>query len=327
MTNQEAPRSHKIKRRLRVGRLLAFIVIAVLIVFGCFMAGVFAYSALFKRSQPPKTAAATEEIGKDETLNKRINVLLLGIDDGDSEDMALDTPKRTDAMIVVSFDPENKDVAMLSIPRDTRVSIPGRRWPDKANSAYAYGGVSLAKQTVANLLQIPIHYYMLVNWQGFIEVVDMMGGVDMYVDHNMNYEDPYANLKIHIKQGYQHLNGKQSGEYVRFRHDELGDIGRVQRQQKFLKTLASQFFTFSNLVKTPALIQTMFKYVSTDMDAMTMLRAANSFRIFGDSSLHSEMLFGDFKTIQEISYWQTTPSQVAKTLDKLKIPHKEIKKI
>jgi LCP family protein required for cell wall assembly len=327
MTNQEAPRPHKIKRRLRVGRLLAFIVIAVLIVFGCFMAGVFAYSALFKRSQPPKTAAATEEISKDETLNKRINVLLLGIDDGDSEDMALDTPKRTDAMIVVSFDPENKDVAMLSIPRDTRVSIPGRRWPDKANSAYAYGGVSLAKQTVANLLQIPIHYYMLVNWQGFIEVVDMMGGVDMYVDHNMNYEDPYANLKIHIKQGYQHLNGKQSGEYVRFRHDELGDIGRVQRQQKFLKTLASQFFTFSNLVKTPALIQTMFKYVSTDMDAMTMLRAANSFRIFGDSSLHSEMLFGDFKTIQEISYWQTTPSQVTKTLDKLKIPHKEIKKI
>ena len=327
MTNQEIPRPHKVKRRLRVGRLLAFIVIGLGIIVGCFMAGVFAYGALFQHTTPPKTTAATEEIGTDETLNKRINVLLLGIDDGDSEDMANDTPKRTDAMILLSFDPENKDVAMLSLPRDTRVTIPGRRWPDKINSAYAYGGVSMAKQTVANLLKIPIHYYMLVDWQGFIEVVDMMGGVDMYVDHDMNYEDPYANLKIHIKQGYQHLNGKQSGEYVRFRHDELGDIGRVQRQQKFLKTLASQFFTVGNLVKTPALINTMFKYVSTDMDAMTMLKAANSFRIFGDSSLHSEMLFGDFKTIQDISYWQTSPSQVAKTLDTLKIPHKEINKI
>ncbi len=327
MTNQEIPRPHKVKRRLRVGRLLAFLVIGVCIVVGCFMAGVFAYAALFKRTAPAKTTAASEDMINDETLNKRINVLLLGIDDGDSEDIATDAPKRTDAMIVVSFDPENKDVAMLSIPRDTRVSIPGRRWPDKINSAYAYGGVSMAKQTVANLLQIPIHYYMLVNWQGFIEVVDMMGGVDMYVEHNMNYEDPYANLKIHIKQGYQHLNGKQSGEYVRFRHDELGDIGRVQRQQKFLKTLSSQFFTVSNLVKTPALIQTMFKYVTTDMDAMTMLKAANSFRIFGDSSLHSEMLFGDFKTIQEISYWQTSPNQVTKTLDTLKIPHKTIEKI
>jgi LCP family protein required for cell wall assembly len=327
MTNQEIPRPHKVKRRLRVGRLLGFIAIGFIIIAVCFAAGAFAYSAIFKKTPPAKTVAATEEISKDETLNKRINVLLLGIDDGDSEDIALDTPKRTDAMIVVSFDPENKDVAMLSLPRDTRVSIPGRRWPDKINSAYAYGGVSMAKQTVANLLQIPIHYYMLVNWQGFIEVVDMMGGVDMYVDHNMNYEDPYANLKIHIKQGYQHLNGKQCGEYVRFRHDELGDIGRVQRQQKFLKTLASQFFTVSNLVKTPALIQTMFKYVSTDMDGMTMLKAANSFRIFGDSSLHSEMLFGDFKTIQEISYWQTSPSQVTKTLDALKIPHRKIEKI
>lgn len=327
MTNQEIPRPRKVKRRLRVGRLILFIFIALSLLFGCLMAGALAYATFFKHEAPPHTTAASEEISTDETLNKRINVLLLGIDDGDSEDIANNAPKRTDAMILVSFDPENKDVAMLSLPRDTRVTIPGRRWPDKINSAYAYGGVSLAKQTVANLLQIPIHYYMLVNWQGFIEVVDMMGGVDMYVEHNMNYEDPYADLKIHIKQGYQHLNGKQSGEYVRFRHDELGDIGRVQRQQKFLKTLASQFFTVGNLVKTPALIQTMFKYVTTDMDAMTMLKAANSFRIFGESSLHSEMLFGDFKTIQEISYWQTSPSQVTKTLDTLKIPHREINKV
>jgi LCP family protein required for cell wall assembly len=324
MTETQTPK-HPVKRRLRVGRLLLFIIITLAVLAGCFIGGQLAYNAFFKPKA--QVVAATEEIGKDEVLNKRINVLLLGTDDGDSEDMADNVPKRTDAMLVVSFDPQNNDVVILSLPRDTRVSIPGRRWPDKINAAYAYGGVTLAKQTVANLLQIPIHYYMKVDWRGFIEVVDILGGVDMYVENNMNYEDPYANLKIHIKQGYQHLNGEKAGEYVRFRHDELGDIGRVQRQQKFLKALASEFFTVGNIIKLPALVATVTKYVDTDMDALTMIKAANSFKIFGGDKVKSTMLYGDFKTINDISYWATTPSQVTRSLDELKIPHGKITKI
>ncbi|MEG1346199.1 MAG: LCP family protein, partial [Acidaminococcaceae bacterium] len=190
---------------------------------------------------------ANDETLLDETLNRRINVLILGIDDGDSEDF--EGPKRTDAMLVASFDPDHNEVALVSIPRDTRVQIPGRVGLDKINHAHAYGGVLLAKQTVANLLKIPIHYYVLLNWQGFIDVINIIGGVDMYVEDNMNYEDPYADLKIHITKGYQHLDGKLAGEYVRFRSDELGDIGRVQRQQRFLKALASEFFNLTNVIK------------------------------------------------------------------------------
>jgi len=325
MTETEEKPKHIVKRRLRVGRLLLFAFIAIVVLVGCFVGGQLAYNAFFKPKAP--VVAATEEIGKDELLNKRINVLLLGTDEGDSEDIAADVPKRTDAMLVVSFDPEHNDVVILSLPRDTRVSIPGRRWPDKINAAYAYGGVTLAKQTVANLLQIPIHYYMKVDWQGFIEVVDILGGVDMYVENKMDYEDPYANLKIHLKQGYQHLNGEKAGEYVRFRHDELGDIGRVQRQQKFLKALASEFFTVGNIIKLPALVAAVTKYVDTDMDALTMIKAANSFKIFGGDKVKSTMLYGDFKTINEISYWGTTPSQVTRSLDELQIPHGKITKI
>lgn len=326
MTDMEVRKpKRRVRRRLRVGRLFIFLFLLMAAIGGCFAVGGLVHYIFFK---PKVTVVApTPEIEQDETLNKRINVLLLGTDDGDSEDIATNAPKRTDAMLVVSFDPEHNDVAVLSLPRDTRVSIPGRRWPDKINAAYAYGGVTLAKQTVANLLQIPIHYYMQVDWRGFIDVVDLLGGVDMYVENNMNYEDPYADLKIHIKQGFQHLDGKTAGEYVRFRHDELGDIGRVQRQQKFLKTLAGEFFTVGNIVKVPALAATMTKYIDTDMDIMTIVQAANTFKIFGKDRIKSEMLYGDFKTIDEISYWQTSPSQVRKTLDELKIPHGEIKKI
>ena len=320
---EESPK--KFKRRVRWGRLFLFIAIILAIVAGCFFLGKFAFKTFFAPKVP--VVAATEDIGKDATLNRRINVLLLGIDDGDSEDFGTDAPKRTDAMLVVSFDPDNNEVSLLSIPRDTRVTIPGRREPDKINAAYAYGGIKLAQQTVANLMQIPIHYYIVANWQGFIQIIDILGGVDMYVEHNMNYEDPYANLEIHLKQGFQHLNGRQAGEYVRFRHDELGDIGRVQRQQKFFKALSGEFFSVGNVVKLPSIIDALGKNTETDMDTFTMLRAANSFKLFGGERVQSEMVYGDFKTIDGLSYWVTSPENLTKSLDELKIPHGKITKI
>ena len=128
--------------------------------------------------------AADDKIRDDQKLNERINVLLLGIDDGDSE-AAESEPKRTDAIILLSFDPQNNKVAVLSIPRDTMVVLPGHKDPEKINAAFAYGGVVMAKQTVANLLRVPIHYYALANWRGFIDVVNLIGGVDIYVDKDM----------------------------------------------------------------------------------------------------------------------------------------------
>ena len=214
-------RPHR-KRRLRWGRLVFFIVLLAAVVTAGFWGAVWCYDNLIA---PPKVdvVGADSKITADETLNSRINVLLLGIDDGDSE-AAESEPKRTDAMMLASFDPEGNEVALVSMPRDTMVQIPGHKGYDKINAAYAYGGVMLAKQTVANLLRVPIHYYVLVDWRAFKESIDLIGGVDLYVDKDMYYEDPYADLVIDIKHGYQHLNGELAGQYVRFRKDELGDI-------------------------------------------------------------------------------------------------------
>ncbi|WP_278725637.1 LCP family protein [Acidaminococcus intestini] len=327
MSDMEQSGVKKKKKRLRKGRVFLLLILLIGILCGGFMAGMGLYDRFFSADDPvPKQKE--NQLLTEEPLSSRINVLLLGKDDGDSEDMNNpDAPKRTDSMMVVSFDPENKQIAIVGLPRDTRVTIPGRRGHDKINAAYAYGGTKRAVRTVEQLLQIPINYYMVVDWQGFIKVIDMLGGVDLYVDNNMDYEDPYANLKIHLKKGYQHLDGEKAGQYVRFRHDELGDIGRVERQQKFMKALAGQFFTFTNMLKLPMIINTGLDYVDTDMNLMTMIRAANCFRIFGENSIKSEMLDGDFKTIDDISYWVTTPSQVSHTLDKLGIPHKRITEI
>lgn len=313
------PQRHK-KRKLRWGRLLCLLILIGLFGAGLFWASVWVHDTFINPPQKNVVAAADDAIRKDEKLNERINVLLLGIDDGDSE-AAESEPKRTDAIILLSFDPEKNLVSLLSIPRDTKVILPGHKDPDKINAAYAYGGAVMAKQTVANLLRVPIHYYCLADWRGFIEVVNLIGGVDIYVDKDMHYEDPYANLVIDIKHGYQHMDGTTAGKYVRFRSDELGDIGRVQRQQKFLKAAAEQMFSVQNVTKISSLLATLDKYIHTDLNTLTMLKAANSFKLFGDEKMRSCMLYGKFDDSTGVSYWDADRQSVNKSLDELGIPY------
>ena len=165
---EQRPQRHK-KRKLRWGRLIVFLLLIGVFGAGLFWGSVWVYDTFINPPQKNVVAAADETIRKDEKLNERINVLLLGIDDGDSEAAEYE-PKRTDAIILLSFDPKQNKVSVLSIPRDTKVILPGHKDPDKINAAYAYGGAVMAKQTVANLLRVPIHYCCLADWRGFIDV-------------------------------------------------------------------------------------------------------------------------------------------------------------
>lgn len=315
------------KRKLRWGKLLIIVVALSALVASLFWGSVWVYRNLINPptrvvvNMEPDQDGTSEAMVVDEELGERINILLLGIDDGDSE-AAADEPKRTDAILLLSVDPEKEKVSVLSIPRDTKVVLPGHRDPDKINAAFAYGGAVMTKQTVQSLLQIPVHYYALANWRGFIEVVDLIGGVDLYVEKNMYYEDPYADLVIDIKHGYQHMDGETAGKYVRFRGDELGDIGRVQRQQKFLRAAAEQMFSFQNITKIGAIMDTIDKYIDTDLNTVTMLKAANSFKIFGDDKIKTCMLYGRFNDEAGVSYWATDRASVHKALDELEIPYK-----
>lgn len=314
-------RPHRIKRKFRWGKFIVLVLVMVLFAAALFKGSVFVYNTFIDPSHGSvHVTAANDSIKSDKKLNERINILLLGIDDGDSEAAEYE-PKRTDAIILLSIDPKENLVSVLSIPRDTKVILPGHRDPDKINAAYAYGGKVMAKQTVANLLQVPIHYYALANWQAFIDVVDLIGGVDIYVDKDMYYEDPYADLVIDIKHGYQHMDGKTAGKYVRFRSDELGDIGRVQRQQKFLKAAAEQMFSIQNVGKIGNLLRTIDKHIDTDLNTTTMIKAANSFKLFGDDKVRSCMLYGQFDDSSGVSYWAADRESINKSLDELGIPH------
>ncbi|QDR80146.1 LCP family protein [Sporomusa termitida] len=287
-------------RKVRWDRVLLLLILLLIAVVALAGATVYAYLNIVRSA--PVAPVVKQSERPPETLSNRVNILLLGVDDKDHENPN-DLARRSDTMMVASINPQQGTVNILSLPRDTKVTIPGRKGYDKLNHAYAYGGAELARSTVEQFLHVPINYYVVIDWQAFIKVIDILGGVDLYVEHNMNYRDPYADLEIHIKQGYQHLDGEKAGKYVRFRSDELGDIGRVQRQQRFIKALAKETLQVGTILKVPALVNTLNEYIETDMSAMTMVKVANSLKGFNSEDLYAEMLPGDFATIEGLSYW------------------------
>lgn len=286
------------RRKIRWTRLILLLVILTAIITSVCWAVAYAYQKITSVSTASTTVESTKA---PEPVSNVVNILLMGVDDGDNENSG--GPQRSDAMMVISINSENGKVSLLSLPRDTRVSIPGHKGLEKITHAFFYGGSELAIRTVEDLLQLHINHFIVINWQAFIKTIDLLGGVDLYVENNMNYEDPYANLAIHLTKGYQHLDGNQAGQYVRFRSDELGDIGRVQRQQRFLKALTEQVLQTSTIFKISKFIGTLDQYVTTDIRGFKMLKLANSLKSFRAGNLYTEMLPGKFATIDGISYW------------------------
>lgn len=312
-------RKRRKKTKVLWGRLLAFVLLILFVLTTSIYAGGFIYRNFFDKSAIPKPTVPDHLNISEEMLNKRINILILGIDDGDSEALA-DEPKRTDAMLLASIDPKLKQVSVISIPRDSHVMLPGYNM-DKANAAFAYGGVTLAKKTIANLLNAPIHHYILLDWEGFIKIVDILGGVDIYVDNNMYYRDPYADLEIDIKKGFQHLDGANAGKYVRFRTDELGDIGRVQRQQKFVRTMAEQHLSLNTLGKIPDIAKALDQYIQTDMSMGDIVKMLNTVKGLSKDAVRTAMVPGEFADINKISYWRIHEQELKNTLKELGITY------
>lgn len=243
--------------------------------------------------QPSKLASVITS-----SMKEKINILVLGVDERE------DDVGRSDTTFVITIDTAAKKVTMLSIPRDTRVKIAGHGW-DKINHAYAFGGSKLSKSSIENLLGIPIDYTVVMNFSGFTRMIDAIGGVTIDVDKRMYYSDPYdddGGLYIDLHPGVQKLNGKTAIQYVRYR-DEEGDIGRVARQQKFLKALLQEFTKPQIITKLPDLISEFAKAVKTDMPTQVMVKLIPVVSDAAKSGLDTEWVSGTPIWIQDVSYW------------------------
>ena len=200
---------------------------------------------------------------------RRQNILLLGVDsNGADSDLWVGT--RTDTMILLNIDPRTKTVNAISIPRDSKVYLPKGMGIQKINAAHAIGGVEMTIKTVEDTLGIHIDKYIMFHDEGVRAIVQALGGVDIYVEKNMHYNDNAGHLHINFTKGKHHLTEKDVVEYLRFRHDALGDIGRTQRQQWFLRGLLADLQKPETIVKIPQIVSVANKYVKTDMSAYEM---------------------------------------------------------
>ncbi|HMM21963.1 MAG TPA: LCP family protein [Selenomonadales bacterium] len=225
----------------------------------------------------------------------KVNILVLGVDER-SGDVG-----RSDTMFAVTVDTDSKEVSLLSIPRDTRVKIPGHGW-DKINHAYAEGKQQLSQRAAEDLLGISFDYTVVINFAGFSKIVDAIGGVDIDVEKRMYYEDPYDNLVIDIEPGMQHLDGKSAIKYVRYRDSE-GDIGRIERQQKFMKAMLQQVASPGVIVRVPAIIREVSATIQSNMSTAEMLNLAKLLNDAQKQGLKTDMVPGRGAYIQDISYW------------------------
>ncbi|GAW93853.1 LCP family protein [Calderihabitans maritimus] len=235
---------------------------------------------------------------------KRFNILLLGVDQREDE------TSRADTIMVAFLDPGEKTVRLLSIPRDTYAEIPGRG-REKINHAHAYGGPELMVKTVENFLGISLDGYVEVNFEGFIKVIDLLGGVKINVEKRMHYPPEGINLYP----GLQTLDGQKALQYVRFRSDGRGDIGRIERQQKFLQLLADQALRLKNLPKLPGIIQEIWANTRTDLSLTEIISLTAAFKEVEEISIEAKTVPGEPTYINGLSYWKPDHEQLQKIID------------
>jgi len=247
------------------------------------------------------------------SIGQRLNVLLLGIDAREGE-----TNTRTDTIILASVDPKTKQMSLLSIPRDTRVYIPKHGY-DRINSAAVYGGPEMTMEVVSDLLGIPLKYYVLVDFNGFKNIVDTLGGVTLEVEQDMYHYDPTDNYAYHIdlKKGLQRLDGDKALQYVRYRGYAMGDIDRTAHQQKFLIALGKEVLQPSTILKLPSLVPTINKYVKTNLSLSDMMKLASAAKSMEDGTFVAQTLPGRPVDIDGISYWGVDPAEAKQMVAKL----------
>lgn len=244
-------------------------------------------------------------------LTRPVHILIMGIDrvPGTRENSPESFSGRSDTLLVLRVDPNENSLSMLSLPRDTQVQVPALGW-QKLSHVNPLGGPELTVKAVSDTLNdLPIDRYIRVGTGAFRELVDLVDGVEVFVDRPMHYVDNTQGLKIDLLPGWQTLNGKEASDFARFRTDELGDIGRVQRQQAVIKALRQRLNSASVLPRLPQLIRVMHKHIDTNISSQEMRALVSLALQIEPENFKQVMLPGRYSYPGEFptSYWVFDP--------------------
>ncbi len=223
---------------------------------------------------------------------------------------------RSDSMLLLRFNPQTEQLVVLSLPRDTRTHVQGRL--TKLNEANVYGGPALAAESVSDLLGgVAIDRYVRINVQGVEKLIDALGGVTVNVPLDMKYQDDSQHLYINLKAGEQTLDGNKALQFLRFRYDTHGDIGRVQRQQMFMRALTEQALNPATIARLPKILSVIQSNVDTNLTVEELLALVGYGAQINRSNLQMLMLPGNFSRPQDytVSYWLPSYSEIDGLVD------------
>lgn len=296
-------------KKARKGRIF-MIVVTLLAVLGAVVTGAFGYAddawvylANKYFGSRINTVSGSEVPQEGDRL--WLNVMLTGVDQRNNE------PSRSDTLMVAMLNLKDKTIQVISIPRDTRVKIEGVKYKTRINHSHSLGGVELTRKTVEQLLGIPIHNYVETNFDGFKNIIDDLGGVTVDVEKRMYYPSEGINLK----KGLQHLDGEGALSYVRFRSDGGGDLPRIQRQHKFLRTLAEQVLQPKTLLKIPKIAGELHDNINTDMSVKDLIVLAGEFKNVKPENVRFADIPGMPKYVNGASYYVVDEEQLKVFVD------------
>ncbi|ROZ35244.1 LCP family protein [Enterococcus avium] len=254
---------------MKVFKRLIFIILGVLLVFECYL--IFSFLQGYESTKNAQSKQTIPFNGEEAPDQNDLNILIIGTDSR-GEDRG-----RSDSLMVAHYDQKRKQPKLISIMRDSYVDIPGYG-KDKINAAYSYGGIELVRKTLKENFDLPIEYYVTINFDHFKEAIDNLfpKGVTIDAEKDLDLD------QVFIKAGKQKMDGNTLLQYSRFREDEEGDFGRIRRQQQVLSAISQQVTNVTSLSKLPKTTGKLLGYVDTNLSESTILSVGKDFAL-GDT--------------------------------------------
>lgn len=236
-----------------------------------------------------------------------VNILVLGLDIGDVNQKDNESIKRTDTIMVLHYEPKNNAASLISVPRDMLIKVNKKN--NKINAAYAIGGEKLIQSEVEKLIEADINYIVKIDYEGFRALVDAVGGVEMYIERNMYYDDDAQDLHIRFNKGETVLlDGKKAEEFFRWRKNNdgtgfaNGDLDRIENQHKFINKLIEKCTSPAIITNIKGILDVLPAYVKTNMSPSKIISYGLGLKDLDKSNVTTATLQGDLKTIGGASY-------------------------
>lgn len=326
MSNSRQTNRAKKQNKKRKGFFIFVIIPFVIILLGASAYGAFLYKKTQSVMDNSYEPIVRDQTKRDQKVNPHMDntsILFVGIDDSDLRKFS--SGSRTDALMLATFNEQQKSVKLLSIPRDSYVYIPSKGYNDKINHAYGKGGITSTIETVEGLLDIPVDYYVNLNFNAFIDIVDALGGIEVEVPYTFSEQDSKDRQNaIHLQAGLQELNGEEALALARTRKLD-SDVERGKRQQEILKAIANKAISVKAITKYSNVIEAVGDNMKTDLSFSEMKSFIDYATAGSKLTIESLTLGGTDNYINGIYYYQIDQSSLDEIKQTLK-NHLEVSK-